>query len=143
MAMLLVSGTFDPFMMDADSGRAWFGKRMMWAYTGVKHLSVDARFRLMSVPAHVTAAFPPSYITSGNADSLAPQAVALANRLRELGVRTEVLFFPADHQPPLRHQFQFNLDSAAGRESLERMLAFLRSVQPKPGTSGAPGHDLP
>jgi acetyl esterase/lipase len=97
----------------------------------------------MSVPAHVTAAFPPSYISSGNADSLAPQAVALANRLREVGVRTEVLFFPADHQPPLRHQYQFNLDSAAGRESLERMLAFLLSVRQIPGTTVPPRHDLP
>jgi acetyl esterase/lipase len=129
MAMLLMSGTFDPFRVDRDGGRAWFGKRMMWAYTGVKHLSTDPRFALMSVPAHVTAAFPPSFISSGNADSLAPQAVALADRLRAIGVPTEVLFFPEDHQPPLRHQFQFNLDSAEGQESLQRMLAFLRSRQ--------------
>jgi hypothetical protein len=39
-----------------------------------------------------------------------------------------VLFFPADHDPPLRHKYQFNLDGAAGQESLNRMLAFLRGI---------------
>jgi acetyl esterase len=66
-----------------------FNKSMMWAYSGVKSLSVDERFKLMSVPAHVTAAFPPSYISSGNADPLAPQAVSLVQKLRDLGVRTD------------------------------------------------------
>ena len=127
-AMLLVSGVYDPFTVDRRGPRAWFNERMMWAYAGVKSLDADERFRLMSVPAHASAAFPPSYISSGNADPLAPQAVALANRLRELGVRTDVLFFPAEHNPPLPHEYQFNLDRAEGQESLKRMLAFLRSA---------------
>lgn len=128
-AMLLVSGVFDPFTVDRHGPRAWFNYRMMWAYSGVRSLSVDERFKLMSVPSHVTAVFPPSYITSGNGDGLAPQAVDLAQRLRALGVRTETLFFPANHEPPLPHEYQFNLDRAAGKESLERMLAFLRDVR--------------
>ena len=129
VAMLLVSGVYDPFATDRNGVRAWFYETMMWAYSGVKNLSVDQRFKLMSVPAHVTAAFPPSYISSGNADPLAPQAVVLAQTLRGLGVRTEALFFPADRDPPLPHEYQFNLDGAAGRESLERMLGFLRGVR--------------
>ena len=129
VAMLLVSGVYDPFATDRNGVRAWFYETMMWAYSGVKSLAMDERFKLMSVPAHVTAAFPPSYISSGNADPLAPQAVVLAQTLAGLGVRTEALFFPAERDPPLPHEYQFNLDAAAGRESLERMLGFLRGVR--------------
>jgi acetyl esterase/lipase len=129
LAMLLVSGAYDPFVVDRTGPRGWFYKSIMWAYSGVKSLSVDERFKLMSVPSHVTAAFPPSYITSGNADSFTPQAVVLARKLDELGVRTDVLFFPETRDPPLRHEYQFNLDRAAGQESLQRMLGFLRGVR--------------
>lgn len=126
--MILVSGIYDPFTVDRQGGRAWFNERMMWAYAGVKSLGADERFKLMSVPSHVTATFPPSYISSGNADPLAPQAVVLANRLQDLGVRTDVLFFPADHSPPLPHEYQFNLDRAEGQQALQRTVAFLRST---------------
>jgi acetyl esterase/lipase len=135
-AMLLVSGAFDPFTVDRSGPRAWFNRTVMWAYSGVESLSVDDRFKLMSVPSHVTAAFPPSYITSGNGDAFTPQAVVLARRLQELGVQTETLFFPPNREPSLPHEYQFNLDGAAGQESLSRMLAFLRDVREK-GASGA------
>src|SRR5262249_55138725 len=108
VAMLLVSGTFDPFAVDVNSsGNAWFYRTIMWAYSAEKHLGSGERFKLMCVPARVTAAFPPSYITSGNGDAMAPQAVALASRLEQLNVRTETLFFPADHSPSMRHEYQF------------------------------------
>jgi acetyl esterase/lipase len=129
VAMLLVSGAFDPFAVDRNGARGLFYKSIMWAYSGVKSLSVDERFKLMSVPSHVTPAFPPSYITSGNADVFAPQAVALARKLEEAGVRTDALFFPQARNPPLPHEYQFNLDKPAGQESLERMLGFLREVR--------------
>jgi acetyl esterase/lipase len=83
----------------------------------------------MSVTAHVTDAFPPSFISSGNGDPLAPQALALAQKLGGLGVNVETLFFPADRVPPLPHEYQFNLDKPAGREALKRMLGFLDAIQ--------------
>jgi acetyl esterase/lipase len=130
--MILMSGVYDPFTIDRHGPRAWFNERMMWAYAGVHSLSADDRFKLMSVPTHVTAAFPPSYISSGNADPLEAQAVVLANRLQALGVRTDTLFFRADHSPPLPHQYQFNLDRPEGRKALEQMLAFLRQLAFRP-----------
>jgi acetyl esterase len=41
-------------------------------------------------------------------------------------VEAETLFFPDDHQPPLGHEYQFNLDTDEGRRFLERLLTFLR-----------------
>jgi hypothetical protein len=48
VAMLLVSGIYDLFAVDRSGARAQFNKSMMWAYSGVKSLSVDERFKLMS-----------------------------------------------------------------------------------------------
>lgn len=64
--------------------------------------------------------FPPSFISSGNGDPLAPQAVALAQKLSQLGVRVDTLFFPQDRQPPLPHEYQFNLDDQARQEALHQ-----------------------
>lgn len=36
----------------------------------------------------------------------------------------ETLFFPADRQPPLGHEYQFDLDDAAARIALDRAVAF-------------------
>lgn len=57
-----------------------------------------------------------------------PQALALEQRLRSLGVDVDSLFFAADHQPPLLHEYQFDLDSAEGQLSQQRLLAFLARV---------------
>ena len=43
-------------------------------------------------------------------------------------MRVERLFFADDHKPPLPHEYQFNLDVAAGRTALERSVAFLTAV---------------
>jgi len=128
-AMLLLSGAYDPSEVDYEGNYGWFNKTVLWAYSGVKNFQEDERFKLMSVPAHVTGAFPPSFISSGNADPLAPQAVALAQRLGSLGVHVETLFFPANRNPPLPHEYQFNLDERAGQEALSRMVAFLADIR--------------
>jgi len=127
-AMLLLSGAYDLTSLDFNGDYAWFLNTVLWAYSGVKNFLDDDHFRLLSVTSYVTAAFPPSFIASGNGDPLAPQAVALAKKLDSLGVRAETLFFP-DHTPPLSHEYQFNLDDPAGQETLGQMLAFLGSVR--------------
>ena len=142
-AMLLLSGAYDPSAVDFKGDYAWFLKTVPWAYAGVGNLQDDERFKLMSVTTHVTRAFPPTFISSGNADPLAPQAVALAQQLESLGVHTETLFFPAGRSPPLPHEYQFNLDEPAGREALDRMLAFLNAIRETATTPPSPARDSP
>jgi acetyl esterase/lipase len=127
VAMLLLSGAFDLSALDFHGKLGWFLRDVLWAYSGKKDFNADARFQLLSITPNVTGAFPPSFISSGNGDPLAPQAAALAHKLQALGVRTDTLFFPAARTPPLPHEYQFNLDDPAGAESLRRMLAFLDS----------------
>jgi len=69
-----------------------------------------------------------------------PHAELLAERLHAQGVETETLFYPSDHEPPLGHEYQFDLDSEAGQFFLERLLTFLRRrlggpAQPEPEAS--------
>src|SRR6266487_6803649 len=129
LAMLLLSGAYDPTAVDFGGNYGWFLKTVLWAYSGVKNFRADERFDLMSVTGHVTAAFPPTFISSGNAEPLTPQAVALARKLSSLGVHVKTLFFPADHVPRLPHEYQFNLDEPAGREVLSQILAFLEAIR--------------
>lgn len=127
-AVLLLSGAFDPTAFNLDGKLGWFVRSVLWAYLGTKNFRENAGFRQMSVAAHVTAAFPPSFISSGNGDPLAPQAVALAQQLNQLGVPIDALFFPADRTPSLPHEYQFNLDDPAGQQALTRMLGFLDRI---------------
>lgn len=98
---------------------------VLWAYSGKRRFLDDPTFAMVSVPDHVTSAFPPALITVGNADPLREHSELLAERLQGSGVELETVFFPDDHEPPLGHEYQFDLDSEAGRLFLERVVAFL------------------
>jgi acetyl esterase len=128
LAMLLFSGVYDPSALNPKGDQGWFLKAMLWAYSGVKNFRADERFKLMSVTNNVIGTFPPCFISSGNTDPFAPQAVALAQKLTRVGVRVDSLFFPANQVPPVPHEYQFNLDEPAGQEALNRMLAFLSAI---------------
>jgi acetyl esterase/lipase len=135
--IMLVSGAYDLESIDLNGKFGWFLKAVLWAYSGVRDFMNDPRFKLASVTEHVTAAFPPAFISSGNGDPLAPQAVQFSEALGKVAVPTETLFFPDDYSPALPHEYQFNLDVPAGAEALTRMLAFLEErvaarMQPSP-----------
>lgn len=103
---------------DLDLGPpSHFMRTASWAYSGRK----DAQLAEISVVRYVTADFPPAFISAGNADPLLPHSRALAKAL----AKVDTLFFPEDYKPPLPHEYQFNLDTEAGRLALERTLTFL------------------
>ena len=106
-----------------------------WAYSGHRDYRADPFFTsTVSVPGHVTSAFPPTFLTVGNADPLLPQSLAFARALAERGVPVDTLFYEHDHQPPLGHEYQFELDLADGRAAYDRLVAFFeRSARPSAG----------
>jgi acetyl esterase/lipase len=126
-ALALACGPFDRALADTASTAAGrqFVRIVLWAYSGTRHFLTDPEFASWSVTEHLTPGFPPTLLTVGNADPLRPHSELLAERLRALGVATETLFFPDDREPPLAHEYQFDLDGEAGRLFLERLLAFL------------------
>jgi len=130
VALVLMSGVYAPVELNLGGTYAWFNETVLCAYSGTKDFRNDERFKLTSIPHYVTGAFPQTFISSGNGDPLAPQAVTLAERLRDVGVHVETMFFPSNRIPRLRHEYQFNLDEPAGREALRRIWAFLDGTAP-------------
>jgi acetyl esterase/lipase len=126
---LLYCGVYDIRSIGKGGGIiGWFVGSTLWAYSGERTPPEQGPFSTMSVIPNLNSAFPPAFISAGNADPLGPQSVAMAEALRQQGTKLTELFFPADHQPPLAHEYQFDLDTAAGELALDRSVAWLNSL---------------
>jgi acetyl esterase/lipase len=126
-ALVLACGPYDLGLLDrarTGLGRR-FVKAVLWAYSGTRRFADDPFFATASVADHVTAAFPPVLITVGNGDPLRAQSELLVEKLRAQGVEPVALFYPDTHEPPLSHEYQFDLDTGEGQLFLECVLAFL------------------
>ena len=103
-----------------------FGRRgVLWAYFGTEDFATDPRLSQFSVARHVTPKFPPAFLSTGNEDALSPQSYLLAENLVKQGVFVDKLFFPQEYTPKVWHEFQFGLDTEAGRLALDRSVAFM------------------
>lgn len=126
---LLYCGPYDAALVGGEGPFAGFMRTVFWSYFGLREVGGDPKVAQFSVARHVTPAFPPTFISVGNADPLAPHSAALADALEAQGVPVTRLFFPDDHQPPLAHEYQFNLDGEAGQRALRESVAFLRGLE--------------
>jgi len=123
----LCCGLFDFTLLDRDSPLRDFIVAVGWSYSGSRDFRNDRRFvGATTLTRHVSDAFPPVFITAGNADPLFPQSRAFAAALEAEGVDVDTLFYPADHQPPLGHEYQFDMTLADGAGARERLIAFFR-----------------
>lgn len=105
----------------------WGAGVTVWAYTGSRDHDSQALDEMSTID-HVTASYPPSFITGGNGDPLTDaQSKPLAEKLDSLGVETTTLFYPEDHEPSLPHEYQFNLDNDDGQHALQEILAFIKA----------------
>jgi acetyl esterase len=100
-------------------------KGVLWAYFGTQDFDSDPRISQFSVARHVTPKFPPLFISAGKDDEFAPQSYSFADKVAAQGVMVDRLFFPQAYTPKVWHQFQFGLDTEAGRVALERSIAFI------------------
>lgn len=128
---VLFCGPFDAELVDRKH-LSWFVSTVLWSYSGRRDFWNEPGFEKFSVATNVTADFPPSFISVGNADPLREHSYRMAEALEKKGVRVERLFFPVDHQPPLPHEYQFDLDSPEGQQALRRVDAFLAQVLQRP-----------
>ncbi|PJJ70734.1 acetyl esterase/lipase [Diaminobutyricimonas aerilata] len=128
--VILYCGIYDvPRLLQSRGLLGWGDSIALRAYTGLRRPLGSDAVQQMSTLQHVTAQFPPAFISGGNADPLTEHhSKALAARLDELGVRVDTLFWPDDTTPELPHEYQFDLDGDAGRIALTRTHEFLRGV---------------
>ena len=126
---LLFCGVYDITAMGHAGGiLGGFVHVTAWAYSGERNWRDSPRFVTMSLTGHLTADFPPAFISAGNADPLAPQSVAIAEALEASGGKVETLFFPPDYTPALAHEYQFDLGVEAGQTALSRATAWMRNL---------------
>lgn len=121
----LFCGAFDPTALDLSGPFGSFIRSVLFAYFGVSNPMESDRITEAAVPRYVTETFPPSFITVGNGDPLAPQSVVMAQALQDRGVKVDTLFFPPETEPKLPHEYQFDLDRPEGRQALEQLTGFL------------------
>lgn len=123
----LACGPYDAALARTASRPA--GRRLvaalLWAYSGHRRLADHPLAATWSVTDHLSAAFPPALVTVGNADPLRPHSELLAERLAALRPGDDTVFWPADREPPLGHEYQFDLDDDAAQQHLTRLLTFL------------------
>lgn len=125
----LFCGAFDLTAIDLSGPFGSFLRSVLFAYFGVANPLDSERITEASIPRYVTETFPPSFISVGNGDPLAPQSVAMAQALRDRGVKVDTLFFAAELDPKLPHEYQFNLDRPEGKQALDRLTAFLNELR--------------
>ncbi|SEJ18419.1 Acetyl esterase/lipase [Arthrobacter sp. yr096] len=126
-ATILHCGVYDlRAMADLNGIVAWGFKTSLWAYTGTKDWSATYAGATMSTIDFVTGDFPPTLISGGNGDGLTwLQSVPYSNRLKAAGVPVTELFWAADHQPELPHEYQFHLNFAEARDTRDKTFDFL------------------
>jgi acetyl esterase len=126
--VLLYCGPYDLEPTRQGGTPGWFGRSVLWAYSGRRDFVNDSQLRTLAVINYLTPRFPPSFISVGNADPLAQHSYRLAAALTRLGAKVDTLFFPNDYSPGLPHEYQFSLDGAAGRLALRRSSEFVASL---------------
>lgn len=125
---LLYCGVYDVGQL----GSGWFIRTVSWAYSGQRDWRSVPGFERFSVARYVTKAFPPAFISAGNADPLGPQSHIMDEALRKAGVPVTSLFYPADHATKLAHEYQFDLDTPDGQRALDASLAWLARLSAAP-----------
>jgi acetyl esterase len=123
--VVLFCGIYDASKLNFDGPFGSFLKTVIWSYFGTRNFAGVPQLGDFSVARHLTPQFPPAFISAGNNDPLAGQSVLMADALRKQGSVVETVFFPGDYQPPLPHEYQFDLETNAGHEVLEKMTAFV------------------
>ena len=129
-AVVLNCGIYDVSEIPNAPGIGGWGFRIaLWAYIGDKDWSAQPGDAQMSVIDDVTADFPHTWISGGNADPLTDsQSKVFAERLDQLGVDTTTVFYPEDNAAQLPHEYQFHLDFEDARSAFDSTVAFLHSI---------------
>lgn len=105
-----------------------------WMYYSMGRLYLKANdlhraptLALSNVTDNVTENFPPTFISDGNSGSFSDQAFDLADKLADLGVRHQLIFFAKEEAGILQHGFEEH-GNAYSKKTLEETKAFLRSL---------------
>ena len=125
-ALLLFCGPFDVAKMDAGNNATmnFFIGRAAWAYFGTNDWATQYAHQA-TISNHVTKTFPAAFITDGNHFSFESHGRELADALEQKGVPVETYFIPSGTETA-EHEYQFQMNTAAGEESFRQAVDFLK-----------------
>ncbi len=99
----------------------------LWAYTGTRDFTSYPEIGQLSTVQHITAQYPPTLLSDGDADPFRFQETELASALKSHGVPlTQVLWNGTGDDLGHEYQFKFNLPEA--RTAFQRTLDFLAAT---------------
>lgn len=99
-------------------------ENLLAAYTGTEPFESFERIDELSTVNHITAAYPPVFMSVGDADPFASQSAELKEQLLHQNIPVESLFFEGTAKQ-LKHEYQYALDTEDAQDTLKRTLNFL------------------
>ena len=109
----------------------------LWAYTGTRNWLAYPQIGQLSVTGQATAAYPPTYLTVGDADPFRTQAAELAGVLRSRSVPVTTLFW---HDQKLGHEYQFDFGHPQAEVNFQHTTKFLAQQFAAQGPAGVGTH---
>jgi acetyl esterase len=103
----------------------FFVKTVAWSLIGEKDWKDSPQLQEASLVDHLTKDFPPTYITDGNTFSFQKQGIAFANKLKELNVPVQSLFYDGDKKV-ITHEYQFDYTTQEAETCYQQTLDFIQ-----------------
>ncbi|MFG6504002.1 alpha/beta hydrolase [Microbacterium sp. P05] len=99
----------------------------LWAYTGYRDWTRYPAIDDLSTTNTATSAFPPTFLSVGDADPFRTQAIELASALDQRAVAVTTLFWDGTGDG-LGHEYQFDFSQPQAQTALDATLGFLVRV---------------
>ncbi|MDN3427169.1 alpha/beta hydrolase [Microbacterium sp. APC 3898] len=104
--------------------------RVGWAYIGERDWGSSDQVKQASVIDHVSAHFPPTFITDGNTGSFEEQGLELADKLNKNDVEIVDVFY-SQEEAELGHEYQFIMDAPQAENTFNQLIEFLADTSKK------------
>ena len=104
--------------------------RVGWAYIGERNWGDSDQVKQASVIDHVSAHFPPTFITDGNTGSFEEQGLELADKLNKNDVEIVDVFY-SQEEAELGHEYQFIMDTPQAENTFNQLIEFLADTSKK------------
>lgn len=101
-----------------------FLRTFLWSYTGYRDWMMFPQIDQLSTTLQVTSAYPPTFLTVGDADPFQSQAFELETVLRQHGVSVTTRYWN-DTGAGLGHEYQFDFTLPEANVTFSDTLAFL------------------
>ena len=120
--LILYNGVYD-FDTVGDCKFPFFDK-LAWSYVGKKNYTEFDKIDEISVVRHITANYPPVFITVGDADPLQPQTLELIEKLEENNVKYDSILWTGTNAN-LWHDYIYEQNTEEAIKAYEMTVRFI------------------